>query len=151
MKSFFFSHFWVIVSHDVGHHVNELEEERAFDTQLSTTAHGPTQQPANDVVAPFVARQDAITNRKRNRPKVIRDDFEVHISLLIFPVSDASDVRRSLNDGHKQIRLKVVRNVLQNGSDAFQPHPSVDILLRKRRVASVRLFVVLCEHKVPNL
>ena len=69
------------VAHRVGEHVHEFVEERFVETERTTVAHRATQDAAQDVTAPVVARLNAIGNRKAQRADVVGDDAEGDVEL----------------------------------------------------------------------
>jgi len=142
--------FGIMRAHDVADDGRQLVQERPADAELAAVADGAPEQPADDVAPPFVGRQDAVADGEDDRPDMVGDHLQRNVGLLPLLVADAGDFARPVNDRPEQIGVEVRVDILQNRREPLESRAGVDVLVRQRRVASVRVVVVLREHEVPH-
>jgi len=143
-------HFRVVGAHDAADGFHEPVHERFMDAQRLAVPHGAAQQAADDVAAPFVARQDAVADGEGDGPDVVGDHLQGHVRFFLLPVAGAGDVARLQNDREEQVGVEVGVHILQHGGKPLQSGAGVDVFAREGRVAAVLVVVELGKHVVPH-
>ena len=136
---------------DLDDGVNGALEELALDAEHAAVADGAAQDAAQHVAAALVRRQDAVHDHDGHGARVISDDLQRDVRLLVLAVLDARDLGRVLDDRVEQIRLEVRLLVLHDGREALEAAARIDVLMGEILVGAVFLAVVLREDEVPDL
>ena len=121
-------------------------------------AHDPAQQPAQHVAAALVGRGHPVADDHDAGPGVVGDHPEPDVVVRGRAVAAArtSSSARAMT-GRDQVGLVDVLHALQQGGDALDAHPGVDVLLgqlpdRRVPVLGAQLAAdVLHEDQVPDL
>ncbi len=123
---------WIGVSHDVDDDGTGLGEERLASPEQPAVTDGPSQDPAEDVAAPLVRRQDVVGDEKDDRPRVIGDDLVAEpLGLEVVRVV-AEQLAHPLMDRREQVGVEVGRDLLEDAGEALETHPGVDARERQR-------------------
>ena len=136
---------------DLDDGVNGALEELALDAEHAAVADGAAQDAAQHVAAALVRRQDAVHDHDGHGARVISDDLQRDVRLLVLAVLDARDLGRVLDDRVEQIRLEVRLLVLHDGREALEAAARIDVLMGEILVGAVFLAVVLRKDEVPDL
>ena len=108
--------------------------------------NGAADDAALHVAPPLIAGQHAVADQKGGGADVIGN----HAQALVAQVGAAGLTCRGLDQRVENIDLVIAVHVLQDGSQALQPHAGIDTRRRQRLDRAVRLHVVLHEHVVPD-
>ena len=137
-------------------------------TEGPPVANGAAQDPAQDVVAVVVTRQDAVGNREGKSADVIRDDAKGDVDLNLFRgrairerrgvffaaeffqlvKERAEDVGFVIGDDARKIGE--IARVLHDARHALEPHARIDVPGGQGGKTPVRIGVELNEDEVPN-
>ena len=140
----------VRLAHDVDDHPGRLGHERLLPAEQPAVAHGPAEDPAQDVAAALVRGQDVVADEERDGARVVGDDLEAEALGLEGLGVVAEQLAHPLVDRGEEVRVVVGRDLLDDAREALQPHPGVDAGERQRD-AAVGPLVELHEHEVPDL
>ena len=141
--------------HQVGDDRDEVEKERLLHPHLNAVENRATEQAANDVFFFFRARVDVFVNRERAGADMVGDAAQtaaVFVRQILIVVFLRADFRRRVDQRTKRVDVEVRFDALQNGRNAFEAHPGVDVFARERTqvVRRVADAVKLREDEVPN-
>ena len=136
---------------DVDDGVNGALEELVLDAEHAAVADGAAQDAAQHVAAALIRRQDAVHDHDSHGARVVGDDLQRDVRLLVLAVLDACDLGRVLDDRVEKIRLEVRLLVLNDGREALEAAARIDVLMGEILVGAVLLAVVLREDEVPDL
>jgi hypothetical protein len=120
-------------------------------TPRAPARHRAPQQPAQHVARALVARQRALRDRERQRPRVVRDDARVAQRRRAPLRRGLRQRQHRVHQRREQVGLEDRALPLHDQRQALDPHAGVDSRARERLQASVRLRVELREHQVPEL
>ncbi len=147
-------------AHVLDHRGDEPGEEAGLRTEhLPPVAHGPTQDAAQHVPAPLVARHRPVGDRERQRADVVRDHAVGRVDvadvglaeLAAVPVRGGGRLLDRREDRREDVAVVVAALALQDAREAFEPHAGVDVLGRQDFQRAVGLAVELDKHVVPDL
>ena len=113
-------------------------------------ADRPAQDPAQDVAATLVGRQDVVGDQEGDRPRVVGDDLVAEALGLERLGIVADQLAHPGVDRGEQVRVVVGGDLLEDARQPLEAHPGVDAGERQRD-APVRSLVELHEHEVPDL
>ena len=131
--------------------VNSALEELALDAEHAAVADGAAQDAAQHIAAALIRRQDAVHDHDSHGARVVGDDLQRDVRLLVLAVLDACDLGRVLDDRVEKIRLEVRLLVLNDRREALEAATRIDVLMGEILVGAVLLAVVLREDEVPDL
>ncbi len=146
----FFLQIGVVLPVHVDDQIRSPHQEFLADAQQTPVADGPAQYPAQDVAPAFVGRQDAVADHEGDRTGVVRNDLQGNVVFGIRIVFLAGNLAGVFDDREDQVGFKVGGLFLQYRSHPFQTQAGIDVLMLQRRIAAVRLFVVLGKYQVPQ-
>ena len=127
-------------------------QEGLVDAQQPPVAHHPPQQATQDVATAQVAGGHAIADQLGDGAAVVADHLQARLALAIEgAVINARQARRRFDQRIDQIGFVVVGHRLQDLGHALQAHAGVDVAVGQRREHTLRIAVVLHEHKVVEL
>src|SRR5215212_8496587 len=132
-----------------------MKELTLESKRVMTLIDRPPHDFSQDVVAPVVARKDAVGNRERGRPRVISNHAHRKPLLGLRLVMAIGEFGTELNDRTYQIRVVAGLNALQHGGDTLESSARVNRRSRQRIefVLPGRNFtaIELHEDQVPDL
>ena len=88
--------------------------------------HGPANELAEDVAATLVARQDAVRDEERHRPRVVSDDLVAEAFRLERARIVAQELSQGGMDRREEIRVVVAQDLLADAGHPFEAHAGVD-------------------------
>ena len=106
---------------------------------------------AKDVSAPLVGGDNAVADKEYRGARVVGDDSDRYILIVIFFIFYARDLADLVEDLSDGVDFEQVVDSLHNASETFKSHARVDVLRRELRVVAVSVVVELSEHVVPDL
>ncbi len=113
--------------------------------------NGAADDPAQDVAAPFVRREDAVADQERHPAPVVGQDPMRLRRLLRLAERDAALRGDPVHDRLVAVRLVDRDDSLEDARRALEAHAGVDVLLRERRDRAVGVQLELHEDEVPEL
>ena len=134
-------------AHFAGQGGIDLVEEGTAGTELVAVTAGAANDATQHIAAAFVGRQYAVGNQEAAGADMVSH----HLQRGLAFVGAANRDRRRIQQALEQVDLVVRVDVLQHGTDAFQPHTGVHARRRQRVQHAVRGAVELHEHVVPDL
>ena len=135
-----------------GHH--RLHQGRAQGlgrSQLGPPAQGPADDAAQHVAPGLVGRQHPVGDEKGHGPGVVGQDAQAHVGPPARAVAGAGGRLGGGHDGGQHVGVEDRLGPGQDGKDAFQSRPGVDVLLGQLGERAVGGPVVLHEDQVPQL
>ena len=114
-------------------------------------AHGSTQDAAQDIAPPLIARKDVISDEERDGPRVIGDDLVAEALLLEVVRVVAEQLPHPGMDRREQVGVVVGRDLLEDAREPLETHAGVHAGCRQRDQRAIGLEVELHEHEVPDL
>ena len=138
------------LAHDLDHRRGGLGHERLATAEEPPVTNGAPQDPAQDVAAALVRRQDVVADEERHGPRVVGDDLVAEPLVLEALRIVSDELAHPGVDRREQVRVVVRGDLLQHARQALQAHPGIDAGERQRD-AAVRPLVELHEHEVPDL
>ena len=111
----------------------------------------PPQDPPKHITATLVARQNAVADEKGDRTAVVGNHADRDVVLFIFFVGPAADLFDEADDARKEVGFIVALHPLDDGRQALQTHPRVDVRPGQRRHLPGGVAVELGEDQVPDL
>ena len=139
------------LGHGVDHDGRRLGHERLAPSQQPAVANGSTQDAAQDVAPPLIARKDVISDEERDGAGVVRDDLVAEALLLEGIRVVPEQLLHPGVDRREQVGVVVGRDLLEDAREALETHPGVDAGGRQRDQGAVGLEVELHEDQVPDL
>ncbi len=121
-------------------------KERLGLAQLVAVAQCAADDAAQDITAPFIARDHAVDDQERTGTDVVGD----HAQGIVGEVGAAGFTRGGLDQALEQIDFIIGMHVLQHRSDPLQAHAGIDARLRQRMQRAVLVLVELHEHQIPD-
>src|SRR5690606_3206470 len=115
--------------------------------QLVAMAQRATDNAAKHIATTLVARNNPIYDQKAAGANMVGDD----LAGIIAQVGGGRFARGRLDERLKQIDFVVGVHMLQNSSNALQPHARIHARAGQRRHVALRVALELHEHKVPDL
>ena len=85
-------------------------------------AHGATQDAAQDIAPPLVARKDVVSDEERDGPRVIGDDLVAEALLLEVVRVVAQQLAHPGVDRREQVRVVVGRDLLEDAREPLEAH-----------------------------
>jgi hypothetical protein len=134
----------------------QLRHGRGLETEQAHRAHGPADEPAQDVPAALVAGQDTIGHEHEGATDVVSDHAQADVVLRIGPVGATGEFLGALDDREDLVDLVEVVLALQQVGEPLDTQAGVDRLLSEfpdQGVVLARALAAqeLVEHQVPDL
>ena len=137
-------------AHHVEHLLHHRHERRLATAQEPRMAHGATQDPAQHVPAPLVAREDAVGEQEAHGARMIGEHAVARRVGVPVGVRLVDDLPHHVEQRLEEVGVVVVGDALHHGRDPFESRAGVDRGLRERLQHAVRLPVELHEDEVPD-
>ena len=141
----------VRVAHELGRAATHGGQERLLQTDGNALLNGTADDAPQDVVAPLVARQNAVHDEEGHAAGVFGDRAQCARGGVAAAVDDAAQLLTELDERHEQIGLVDRDDALRDGGDALETHAGVDVALGQGAQAATLVHVVLREDEVPVL
>src|SRR5579859_5959816 len=113
-------------------------------------SHSAAQDAAEDVPAPLVTRQYAVSRQEDQRAPMIGDDTQGCIYFRVSAVSSVGERGESVDDGAEQVGVEDRFLALQDHADALKAQPCIYILFGQGRSGTIQVLVELHEDQVPD-
>ncbi len=142
------------VAHHVDGDLGQLGEDDLVGAEEVGVAHGPADDPAQDVATSLVGREHPVGHEHRRRAGVLGEDTDgeaVAIVVVADLVRPAGELARLVDERKHQVGLPQRVDALQHGEDTLESGPGVDRRVGQRRQRARVVAVVLHEHEVPEL
>ena len=120
------------VAHDVDDDRRRLGQERLAPPEQPAVADGAAKDPAEDVAAALVRRQDAVGDEERHRPRVVGDDLVAEPLGLERVRVVAEQLAHPGVDRREEVRVVVRRDLLEDAREALEAQAGVDARERQR-------------------
>ena len=132
---------------------NKLVEKGFGQAHLMTIENGSSQKSANHVALFLRSRLNIFMDRKGTSTDVIGNSSQPPPIITVRFVLATADLRRRLDNGLKNIDVKIGVDPLEDTGDAFQSHARIDILAWQRTqvVRGIPHAIELREDKIPYL
>ena len=143
--------FWELLAHQVKHLLDDMHERRLAAAHEPRMAHRATQDPAEHIAAPLIAREYSVGEQEAHGACVVREHTVARRVAVGVDVRLADDQRHHVQQRPEQIGVVVVRHALHHRRDPLESRTGVDRGLGERLEHAVRLPVELHEHEVPDL
>ena len=114
-------------------------------------AHGAADQPAQDVAAVLVARDDAVVHEEAHRAGVVGQDAQRVVVLVGLAVGAARDRLGGVDERPHDVGVDDGGGVLEEHQPALEAGAGVDVLGRQRAQRAIGVAEVAHEHEVPEL
>ena len=138
------------VAHGLDDDLRHIGQERLIEAQqLAIAGRSPQHQP-QDVVAPLVARQNAVADQEGDRARVVGDDAvggDLSIALRVGVIQQKLD---ALHDRAEEVGVVIGARALDHGNQPLESHAGVHAGRGQQGTRAVRRLVVLHEHQVPH-
>ncbi len=96
--------------------------------ELEGPPHGPADDPAQDVAATLVGRQDPVGHQHGHGPGVVGQDPQGHVAVGIGAVAHLGQLLGRGQDGPDQIGVEQRLHPLEHRQVALEAGPGVDVL-----------------------
>ena len=138
-------------AHELDDALAETREKRLVEADRDALLHSAADDAPQDVVAPFVAGQDAVHDEKRDAAGMVGHDAQGARHRVARAVGLAGELLTELDQRSKGIGLEDRGDPLVDRAHAFEAHAGVDALRGERRQAAAFVHLVLHEDQVPVL
>ena len=135
----------------IGDHVHQPREALGREPQVRPLADRAPDDAAQDVVAPLVARAHTVGGKERHGAPVVGQHAHRPIHARVGAVSAPGCLLGPGDERPEAIGLEDRLLALQDGGQALEPRPGVDVLRGQGAERPVCRAVVLHEHEVPIL
>ncbi len=141
----------VEVAHGVDDDLRRLGQERLLPSEQPAVPDCAPDDPADDVAAALVGRQDTVGQQERRRPRVVGDDLVAEALRLERVRVVPEQLPHPIVDRGEKVRVVVRRDLLDDARQPLEAHARVDARRGQRGQRPIRVEVVLHEHEVPDL
>ena len=121
----------VRLPHRLDDRVDHLRHDGAIHAEQPRVTDRASKQTPKDVPASLIAGDNAVADQESSGARVLGDDPERDVGLLVLAVPPRGHLLRARDDRAQQVRVVCGRDVLQDLCQPLEPQARVDVPLGK--------------------